>query len=104
MSDAIERQKTYEDGVRDGFIKGMEEANRIIEQMLHTACNTIVYAMPETEAVKLLQEQIQKLKCCGNCKYHSFWGDELKCNYGLIEALIQDKLVECKNMDKWEME
>lgn len=45
-----------------------------------------------------------KLKCCGNCKYHSFWGDELKCNYGLKEALTQDKLVECKNMDKWEME
>ena len=44
-----------------------------------------------------------KLRNCMNCKYHSFWGDELKCNYGLKEALQEDKLVECHNLDKWEM-
>ena len=50
-----------------------------------------------------LEQQIEKMKCCGNCKYHSFWGDELKCNYGLKEALVEDKLVECHNKDKWEI-
>lgn len=50
-----------------------------------------------------LKAQIEKMKCCENCKYHSFWGDELKCNYGLKEALQEDKLVECNKMDKWEI-
>lgn len=52
---------------------------------------------------KQQSEQIEKMKCCENCKYHSFWGDELKCNYGLKEALQEDKFVECKNKDKWEI-
>ena len=46
---------------------------------------------------------LQKLICCENCDYHSYWGDELKCNYGLKEALVEDKLVECHNFDKWKM-
>lgn len=98
MSDAIEKPKTYEEGFRDGFYKGQEEANKLMEQMLHASCNPIVYAFPETEAVKLLQAQIQKLKCCENCKHHSFWGDELKCN------LDYDTEFEClKTKSKWEM-
>lgn len=52
-----------------------------------------------TKARKL----IQKMKCCGNCKYNSYWGNEMHCNYGLKEALQKDKLVECKNMNKWEV-
>jgi hypothetical protein len=43
------------------------------------------------------------MKCCENCKYNSYWGDELHCNYGLKEAIQEDKLVECNNMDKWEI-
>ena len=50
-----------------------------------------------------LKEQIVKMKCCENCKYNSYWGDELHCNYGLKEAIQEDKLVECNNMDKWEI-
>ena len=68
MSEAIERPKTYEEGLRDGFIKGQEEANKVMEQMLQTSCNPIVYSMPETEAVKLLQEQIEKMKKYTKCE------------------------------------
>lgn len=50
-----------------------------------------------------LKEQIEKMKCCENCKYNSYWGNELHCNYGLKEALQEDKLVECDKMDKWEI-
>lgn len=49
------------------------------------------------------KSMIGKMKCCENCKYHSFWGDELKCNYGMKEALQEDKLVECEDMNKWEL-
>ena len=50
-----------------------------------------------------LKVQIEKMKCCENCKYNSYWGNELHCNYGLEEALQEDKLVECNKMDKWEI-
>lgn len=64
MSDAIERPKTYEEGLRDGFHIGQEKANKVMEQMLHTACNPvpIVCDLPETEAVKLLQKENTELK------------------------------------------
>lgn len=55
------------------------------------------------EETKELQKQVDKMKCCENCKYNSYWGNELHCNYGLKEALQEDKLVECKNMDKWKL-
>ena len=50
-----------------------------------------------------LKKQIEKMKCCENCKYNSYWGNELHCNYGLKEALQEDRLVECNKMDKWEI-
>lgn len=53
--------------------------------------------------IALQEQQIEKMKCCENCKYNSYWGDELHCNYGLKEALQEDKLVECHNLDKWEI-
>lgn len=56
-----------------------------------------------TDRVDVLETQIEKMKCCENCRYNSYWGNELHCNYGLKEALQEDKLVECNNMDKWEI-
>lgn len=55
------------------------------------------------ERIAELEEQIEKMRCCENCKYNSYWGNELHCNYGLKEALQEDKLVECNKMDKWEI-
>ena len=99
MSEAIERPRTYEEGLRDGFIKGQEEANRVMEQMLHTSCKPIVCPLPETEAVKILQEQIQKMKCCENCKHHGFMGNELICHLGSYETEL-----EClKTKSHWEL-
>ena len=46
-----------------------------------------------------LKQQIEKMKCCENCKYHSFWGDELKCNF-----LDYDAGFDClKSKSKWEL-
>lgn len=55
------------------------------------------------KGIEEMKKTILKLRNCENCKYHSFWGDELKCDYGLKEALQEDKLVECHNLDKWEI-
>ena len=46
-----------------------------------------------------LEMLVQKLKCCENCKHHSFWGDELKCN-----LINYDDEFEClKTKSKWEL-
>ena len=63
----------------------------------------IAGAEPREKRIAELETQIEKMKCCENCKYNSYWGNELHCNYGLKEALQEDKLVECKKMDKWEV-
>lgn len=57
----------------------------------------------QKQKIKELEQQIEQMKCCENCKYNSYWGNELHCNYGLKEALQEDKLVECNKMDKWEI-
>ena len=42
---------------------------------------------------------IEKLKCCENCKHHSFCGDELKCN-----LMSYDDEFDClKTKSKWEL-
>lgn len=89
MGDAIERPKTYEEGLRDGFIKGREDADKIMAQMLHTSCRPIVCSLPETEAVRLLKEQILKMRCCENCKHHGFMGNELICHLGSYDAELE---------------
>ena len=99
MSDAIERPRTYEEGLRDGFIKGQEEASKLMKQMLHASCKPIVCPLSETEAVKILQEQIMKMRCCENCKHHCFWGNELNCR-----TLSYDEELECmKTKNHWEL-
>jgi type II secretory ATPase GspE/PulE/Tfp pilus assembly ATPase PilB-like protein len=99
MSDAIERPKSYEEGLRDGFVKGQEEAQKIIEQMAQTSCKPIVCSLPETEAIKLLNEQIMKMRCCENCKHHGFMGNELICHLGSYDTEF-----ECmKTKSHWEL-
>lgn len=45
-----------------------------------------------------LEAQIEKMKCCENCKHHHFMGDELKC------GLDYDTEFEClKTKQSWEL-
>ena len=51
-----------------------------------------------TDKVRELEQQIEKMKCCENCKHHHFMGDELKC------YLDYDTEFEClKTKQKWEL-
>lgn len=43
-----------------------------------------------------LKEQIEKMKCCGNCKHRYFIGDELECR-------LLDKGINCADEEKWEL-
>lgn len=48
--------------------------------------------------ITLQEQQIEKMKCCGNCIHRHYWGNELGCNLDL------DKQFECDNNNKkyWE--
>ena len=47
-----------------------------------------------------LEQQIEKMKCCGNCSHRHYWGNELGCN------LDYDKEEECIHNNKkyWKFE
>lgn len=42
--------------------------------------------------IERLQQQIEKMKCCENCKNHRFIGDCLEC-----------KIIDCNNFEEWEL-
>lgn len=50
--------------------------------------NGDVYSGHILAYISYLEKQIEKMKCCENCKHHSFWGDELKCNFFSYDAEI----------------
>ena len=42
------------------------------------------------------KNQIEKMKCCENCKHHYFIGDELECR-------LLDNGINCDDKEKWEL-
>lgn len=51
------------------------------------------------DRVSELEQQIEKMKCCENCKHHCFWGNELNCR-----TLPYDEELKCmKTREYWEI-
>ena len=68
----------------------------ILQQGFEIICKNLAELEKENAELK---ELIEKMKCCENCKYHSFWGDELKCNLPSYDE--QFNCLDSK--DKWEL-
>lgn len=51
---------------------------------------------PYQKRIAELEAQIEKMKCCFNCKHHYFIGDELECR-------LLDNGIGCDNEEKWEL-
>ena len=83
----------------------MIDIDKKIDELVnnHSKLDLAQMVVERDSSIDILNGFINKLKCCENCKYHSYCGDELKCNYGLKEALQEDKLIECHNLEKWKM-
>ena len=75
-----------------------ELSKRILKQQ--KTIGSLTDTIDELKAhCKAVDELIEKMKCCENCKYHSFWGDELKCNLPSY-----DEQFNClDSRDKWEL-
>lgn len=96
LDNQMERPKTYEEGLRDGFLKGQEEANKLLEQMLHTTCNHIVCELPETEVIKLLKDKLNKAKEIIS-KYYNYTSPSSKYFYTDINEEAKQFLEENEN-------
>lgn len=71
------------------------EDSRMTDRMLAYRAG----AKSKEKRIEELEMLVQKLKCCENCKHHSFWGDELKCN-----LMSYDDEFDClKTKSKWEL-
>ena len=66
------------------IIKDLKKENKILEGCL----------LAEQEHTQILEQQIEKMKCCGNCK------NQLSLAYG---ELTCDLYGECKHYSKWEL-
>lgn len=56
------------------------------------------YADIAEKRITELEALIEKMKCCENCYYHRFWGNDLGCN------LDYDTEFEClKTKNKWRL-
>jgi len=54
------------------------------------------------EATKELQEQMDKMKCCNNCKYRCYMDWKSKCCFDMTEIRDIENPVTCK-CKKWEL-
>ena len=73
------------------------EINKLVNN--HSKLDLAQMIVERDSSIETLNELIEKMKCCENCKHHSFCGDELKCN-----LMSYDDEFEClKTKSKWEL-
>lgn len=82
----------------DERTKDLLNANHRIEQMQDAKCTSCTELGGMQLKINRLEQQIEKMKCCGNCSHRRYWGNELGCKLDL------DKQFECDNNNKkyWE--
>ena len=80
--------------------KQIAELKAQIEKMRSALIEVMCQSVNTTsEIYKKNTEQIEKMKCCENCKHHCFWGDELKC----MVLSYEEELKCMKTKEHWEI-
>ena len=74
---------------KNGYIAGATEATKELSNRLEAQKETIASYDADLNKAK---EQIEKMKCCGNCKHHRY-------DYGELECVTKG----CENKCKWEL-
>lgn len=81
-------QEAYERGKAEATKELQEEINKQENYRL-AQDSKISFLITDNEQLKA---QIEKMKCCQNCKHHYFMGNDLEC-----------KLIDCDNNESWEL-
>lgn len=79
----------------------MLDIDKKIDELVnnHSKLDLAQMVVERDSSIETLNELIEKMKCCENCKHHSFCGDELKCN-----LMSYDDEFDClKTKSKWEL-
>ncbi len=79
----------------------MIDIDKKIDELVnnHSKLDLAQMVVERDSSIETLNELIEKMKCCENCKHHSFCGDELKCR-----LMSYDDEFEClKTKSKWEI-
>lgn len=61
-----------------------------------------LYKATAEPKIKELKDQIEKMKCCNNCKYRGYISWKSKCCFDMSEVKDIKNPVTCK-CDKWEL-
>lgn len=86
---------------RDNEIKELQEENKQLKLKIDALSNEVPWKdiFEKNEQIKGLEKQIEelkaqieKMKCCGNCKHHRY-------TYGELECVTKG----CENKSKWEL-
>ena len=89
----------YPESFIQGYVAGAESREKQIaelERKLEQTEKDLIDYQFNYPKIKDLEKQIEKMKCCGNCKHRYFIGDELECH-------LLDNGINCDNEDKWEI-
>lgn len=94
---------------REDIKKGKEWYNKgeELEAQITTLSQNLDDAMSVENALKKrieeLETQIEKMKCCNNCKYRCYMDWKSKCCFDMTKIRDIENPVTCK-CDKWEIE
>ena len=76
------------------YIKSLEKENKTLEGCL----------LAEQEHTQMLEKQIEKMKCCGNCKFSNQEGVyTIVCKVGGVDKTDYIEIDDNQVCDKWEL-
>lgn len=92
------------EGYLDGLAEGRKENEELKEQLKNNPYVQILQK-EKSEMAEDFAKQIEKMKCCTNCKHNNYTYWQSHCNnpkVKICKLLMQKKEVICANYDKWE--
>ena len=81
----------------------LEDTNILYRNSEKEKCELLGIIQSKDKVIKQLQEEIEKMKCCNNCKYRCYMDWKSKCCFDITKIRDIENPVTCK-CDKWEIE
>ena len=88
-------ERAYSTGSRVGITEATKELQEDLEHKK-------IAIKTRNKRIKNLEAQIEKMKCCNNCKYRCYMDWKSKCCFDMSEIRDIENPVTCK-CEKWEL-